>query len=675
MLSLSTDMDKSEELRLLASAFNAHQPIAILDRNGAFIKVNAAFCDLSGYSAHQLKGTNIRLFRSTRHDERFYIEFWHGLYEKGYWQGELWHQLKSGDTRLHVNISAVTDEQGHFTHFVAFYEDESVRYQQQLLLEQKAAQETSISLLMAYCLDALPMTEFLNRCQDQIKQNHQWHWKLLSLYQLTHAEIHSILSHGTCAQNHCQKSAMTLSLCQSVIQQGCPKELPLDALGLSSCLIEKDHTLYAVPINQNQKASVLVLYLPRAAIADHEHKAFLHRVVHVLGMGINKRLSDQALEEARKRAELSSKAKSQLLSSVSHELRTPLNAVLGFSQLLQDEGLNEIQREYTQEIHAAGKHLLNLVNDILDLARMEQGRVKLNLEALSLTTVLQETVMMVRQLAQENHINIEFSDADLILPEVNADPIRIKQVLLNLLSNAIKYNEAHGQVRLRLKQFHPQKIRLEIEDSGQGVPEDKEQLLFHAFNRLGAEQGPTEGTGIGLAICKRLMTLMQGEIGYQRHPIKGSIFWIELPIAQYAQEIRARETQAQFHILCLDDDPIHLRLIEGLLSQRPELKLVTESNTSYAVEHALKQPVDLILLDLHMPDLSGYEVLEILKASPKTAAIPIVAISAENDPEQINQCLLSGFTEYLTKPLSVDKLFVIIEQLRQEQSQLLQHQD
>ncbi|OPX54525.1 hypothetical protein BTE48_13620 [Oceanospirillum multiglobuliferum] len=668
-------MDRSEEFKLLASTFNAHQPIAILDRNGTFIKVNAAFCNLSGYSALQLKGANVRLLRSDRHNDQFYHEFWLALYEHGYWQGELWNKLKSGEIRLHVNISAVTDEQGHFTHYVAFYEDESVRYQQQLLLEQKAAQETSLSILMAYCLDELPMTAFLNQCMEQIRQNHQWHWKLLSLYQLTHSELHSILSHGACVQNNCEKSAMTQSLCRSVIQQGAPKELPLDALGLSSCLIEKDHALYAVPLNQNQKASVLVLYLPKFVIDNHESRAFLHRVVHVLGMGINKRISDQALEDARKRAELSSKAKSQLLSSVSHELRTPLNAILGFSQLLQDEGLNEIQLEYSQEIHAAGKHLLNLVNDILDLARMEQGRVKLNVEALSLSASLSETLAMVQQLALEKNVCIEFSDKARILPEVNADPIRLKQVLLNLLSNAIKYNEVNGQVRLHLKSIANQKIRLEIEDSGQGVPEDKEQLLFQAFNRLGAEQGPTEGTGIGLAICKRLIKLMHGEIGYQRHPVKGSIFWIELPFAHYAQEISAKTSRAHFNILCLDDDPIHLRLIEGLLSQHPELKLFTETNASYALEFALKQPVDLILLDLHMPELSGYEVLEILKASPRTATIPVVAISAENNPEQINQCLLSGFTEYLTKPLSVDKLLVVVEQLQQEQKQLLQHQD
>lgn len=670
MLVSSNHMDVSEELKLLASAFDAHQAAVILDRNGGFIKVNQAFCQQTGYQMAQLKGQNIRILRSPRQQDDDYRDMWLALYEQGYWQGELWHNLKSGEALYHVNITAVTDDQGHFTHYVAFYEDQSEIYYHQKLLEQKAQQESSLSILMALCLDDLPMQEFLSQCQSQLNLNHNWQWSLLGLYQVSSMGLQTVVQHGVCQNSQCSKLPITFQLCQQVLDQGLPRELPLDSHQAQPCRIEHSHTLYAVPLRQNGQPAVIVMNLPKHVIQTPEQKAFVHRIIHVLGMGINKRLTEQALIEARDRAEQASRAKSQLLSSVSHELRTPLNAILGFSQLLLDDNLPSHQQENVEEIHASGKHLLILINDILDLARMESGRMKLQTESLSAEKLLRESVSVVQHLAAEREIQIHITAAS-TLPEVLADRIRLKQILINLLSNAIKYNEQRGHIYLSLEQSDSRTLRFTVADTGIGVDNQKQQQLFQAFNRLGAENTSTEGTGLGLAISKRLAEMMYGQIGYQPRQPKGSQFWLELPITQAKTISAPNDAPAHFNILCIDDDPIHLRLLEGVLQKRNDIRLFTESNASYAIDLALKQSLDLILLDMHMPDLTGHEVLEILQASPKTATIPIVAISAENQPDFINQSLRAGFTEYLTKPLAVEKLLILIDQLQDEQRQLL----
>lgn len=670
MLVSSNHMDVSEELKLLASAFDAHQAAAILDRNGGFIKVNQAFCQQTGYPMSQLRGQNIRMLRSSRQQDDDYRDMWLALYEQGYWQGELWHNLKSGEALYHVNITAVTDSQGHFTHYVAFYEDQSEIYYQQKLLEQKAQQESSLGILMALSLDDLPMQEFLSQCQSQLNLNHDWQWSLLGLYQVSSIGLQTIVQHGACQNSQCTKLPITLKLCQQVLDQGLPKELSLDSNQTEPCRIENSHTLYAVPLRQNGQPAVIVMNLPKHVIKTAEQKAFVHRIIHVLGMGINKRLTEQALIEARDRAEQASRAKSQLLSSVSHELRTPLNAILGFSQLLLDDDLSTHQQENVEEIHASGKHLLILINDILDLARMESGRMKLQTESLPADKLLQESVNVVQHLAAERDIKIHTTVAP-ELPEILADRIRLKQILINLLSNAIKYNEQGGHIYLDLKLSDSGNLRFNIADTGIGIDQPKQQQLFQAFNRLGAESTPTEGTGLGLAISKRLAEMMYGRIGYQPRKPKGSEFWLELPITEAEPQNLNTDTPAHFNILCIDDDPIHLRLLEGVLQKRDDIRLFTESNASYAIDLALKQSLDLILLDMHMPDLTGHEVLEILQASPKTATIPIVAVSAENQPDFINKSLRAGFAEYLTKPLAVDKLLLLIDQLQDEQRQLL----
>ena len=655
-----------EDIRLLATAFNAHQPIAIIDRTGVIIKANQAFSDLTGYRLNELHNRNISILRSEKQDESFYQELWLGLKKQGFWEGELWNRTRNGDTPHHVNITAVTDEQGRFTHYVAFYEDLTGSYEQQHYLQRKAREESTLSILMALSLDSVSITDYLNQCQARLQHHHHWQWRFLALYQPTSIGLRAQLQHGSCSDTPCVKVPLTLKVCQQVIDQGIPQILPMQQQEETRCLIEQDHIAYAVPLQQTGQPSVLLLYLPEAILDTSEARAFIHRVVHVLGMGINKRMTEQALIEAKERAEKASQAKSSLLSSVSHELRTPLNAILGFSQLLQDDELTEQQTEAVREIHTAGSHLLAMVNDILDLARIESGRVSLNSEALELTPELNACLASVQPMAERQQLQIRLKQTD-TSDTIIADRVRLKQVLLNLLSNAIKYNRPGGRVELSQETCSNGMLRLNILDTGIGIAEEKQQYLFQAFNRLGAEQSDIEGSGIGLALCQRLTHMMQGRIGYRPNPEGGSIFWLELP-QQQAQAVP--DQPRRFNILCVDDDPLHLQLLENALQSRDDIRLFTENNASYALDRVQKQPPDLILLYTDMPDLNGLEILEILQAGKQSAEIPVLAITPDSEAERIQSYLQAGFIECFTKPLSLDKLLLMVDQLQQEQQQL-----
>lgn len=659
----------SEEIKLLATAFNAHQPIAIIDHSGSIIKVNQAFSELIGYDLSELTGCNISMLRSEKQGDYFYKELWQGLKDRGFWEGEMWNKTRNGDVPHHVNITAVTDDSGRFTHYVAFYEDLTSTYEQQHYLERKAKEESSLSVLMALSLDSVAMHDYLNQSQARIMHHHNWQWRFLALYQPTSIGLKPQIQHGGCANNPCIKIPMTLELCQKVIDQGSPQVLPMALETQTQCLIEQDHVAYAVPLQHAGQPSVLLLYLPERALNTTENRTFIHRIVHVLGMGINKRITEQALIEARDSAEKASQAKSNLLSSVSHELRTPLNAILGFTQLLQEDPMEEHQKESVNEIHIAGKHLLAMVNDILDLARIESGRVRMNTEVIDLAGELEACYTLVQPLAEKQQLKLNIDLSVNPGQQVLADRVRLRQVLFNLLSNAIKYNHFGGEVTIRLQAQNKGFVRVQVIDSGIGIPEERQGDLFQAFNRLGAESTNVEGTGIGLALCKRLAELMRGRIGYKPNPKGGSIFWIELPDTQPHQV--SDDTRSRFNILCVDDDPIHLKLLEAALQSREDIRLFSESSASYAIDLAQKHPLDLVLLSTEMPDLNGLEVLEILQASPQTATIPIVAIALDSQAETVSQHLQAGFTEYFTKPLALDKLLLIIEQLKMEQDRLI----
>jgi PAS domain S-box-containing protein len=368
-------------------------------------------------------------------------------------------------------------------------------------------------------------------------------------------------------------------------------------------------------------------------------------------------------------AEKANLAKSDFLSSMSHELRTPLSAILGFAQLMESGSPSPTtsQKRSIDQILHAGWYLLELINEILDLALIESGKLSLSLEPISLVEVMHECQVMIEPQAQKRGISVAFPQFE-ISYFVKADRTRVKQVLINLLSNAIKYNKLGGTVVVDWVANAPGRIRICVKDSGEGLTPDKLTRLFQPFNRLGQEANTEEGTGIGLVTTKRLVELMGGVIGAESTVGQGSVFWIEMnltaerePAAGAAESSAVVgqeqiQTDAQLRtLLYVEDNPANLMLVEDLIARRPDIRLLSARDGNRGIEIARASRPDVILMDINLPGISGIKALRILAEDPATAHIPVVALSANAMPHDIEKGLEAGFFRYLTKPIKVNE--------------------
>ncbi len=415
-------------------------------------------------------------------------------------------------------------------------------------------------------------------------------------------------------------------------------------------------------------------------------------------IGVNWDVTDarsaQLAREQSAAAQRSNEAKSRFLSRMSHELRTPLNAVLGFTQLLLAGGERlspQARQQHLQQVELAGKHLLALIDDVLDLSRLEGGELRIAVQPVALGPLVEQTLPLVAELAQRFQVRVRSRTPELSLC---ADPTRLRQVLLNLLTNAVKYNRPGGEVWIEA-QRSGERVRVAVCDSGRGMNAAELQQAFEPFNRLGREFDGIEGTGIGLPIARSLVQQMGGTLHASSTPGRGSRFELELPAATVgggrlagaataaaaagaatpagtpppAQAAIAgplpprRDGQVRRRLLYVDDNPVNVVLVQELLARRPGLQLATAADAAGGLRQALQTRPDLILLDLQLPDGDGVELLQRLRAEPATAAIPCIALSASALPEEVERALAAGFAAYWTKPLDFDRFHRLLDAL------------
>jgi len=360
---------------------------------------------------------------------------------------------------------------------------------------------------------------------------------------------------------------------------------------------------------------------------------------------------------------------------MSHELRTPLNAILGFAQLLESGTPvpTPTQKRSIDQILKGGWYLLELINEILDLALIESGKLSLSLEPISLTEVVRECHSMIEPQALKRRIGMIFPQVD-VRHFVKADRTRLKQVLINLLSNAIKYNKTDGTVVVEATVIAPGRIRICVEDTGEGLAPGDVAQLFQPFNRLGKEAGVEEGTGIGLMVSKQLVELMHGTIGVKSTTGVGSVFWIDLDLAAELHSVASAPSHpaagrapipvnAYAHtLLYVEDNPANLMLVEDLIARRSDIALLTATDGNRGVALARAARPDVILMDINLPGISGIQALKMLRADVETAHIPVVALSANAIPRDIEKGLAAGFFRYLTKPIRVQEFMEALDE-------------
>jgi len=360
---------------------------------------------------------------------------------------------------------------------------------------------------------------------------------------------------------------------------------------------------------------------------------------------------------------------------MSHELRTPLNAILGFAQLLQrdkKEPLSQRHRERVGQILRGGEHLLRLIDDVLDLSRIEAGGVSISTEPVSVLDVLDEARRTLEPIAVRHGIALDVEPLARELPMVSADRTRFVQILMNFGSNAIKYNRPTGRVSFAVSIPTPTVVRVTVRDTGMGIPSDKQEKLFQPFQRAGQETGPIEGTGIGLVITKKLARLMRGDVGFESKPGEGSAFWVDLPV--HAAEARQGTTPAierasdarlsgQGHrvVLYVEDNPANVTFMKDLLSSFDSIDLLTAPTAEMGVEIARSRRPEIIIMDINLPGMSGVDALRVLRAEDDTKNIPVIALTAAASERDKVRGMQAGFYRYLTKPVKVDELLTALE--------------
>ncbi len=450
---------------------------------------------------------------------------------------------------------------------------------------------------------------------------------------------------------------------QQVFSEGMVRDYPLAIRHANGGTMD---VLYNAAVYKDDKGDVLGVF---AAARDVTERLLLDQVVLE---------NTVRLKNAMALAEKASTAKSDFLSSMSHELRTPLNAILGFAQLIESGSTPPTaeQQRNLDQILKGGWYLLELINEILDLSQIEAGSAQLSLEPVTLAEVILEARAMIDPQALTRGIELKFAQPN-ASHCVSVDRTRLKQILINLLSNAVKYNRPGGSVSVDFTLCAAQVMRISVRDTGPGLTEQQLAQLFQSFNRLGKESGREEGTGIGLVVTKRLVEMMRGTIGVQSTVGVGSVFWIEFKLVDapqaalvdavhaVPQPLPAPQGQPLRSLLYVEDNAANLELVEQLIARRDDLYFLSAPDGSIGIEHAVAHLPDVILMDINLPGISGLDAMKLLRANLTTAHIPIIALSANALPREIEHARAAGFFDYLTKPIKIKEFTSAVDRALQ----------
>lgn len=631
-------------------AMNAHALISASDRQGRIIYANRLFCEISGYRPLELLGQNHRIIKSKQHPPAFFQQMWTQIARGDIWQGEICNQRKDGTLYwVQTTIVPFVNERGIPYQYVAIRTNIThVKTIEASLRHQHAALEEN--------------QHWLEEAQSLA---HIGHWRVDPRYDDIYwsDEIFRIFGY----------TPGSIRPSQKIFEQALhPEDRPIVTAYYQEIKTHGGTIDLEYRILRPEGQIRYVHELGEARIVPETRQLTIHGTVQDITERVR---TEQMLIAARDEANHANQAKSEFLSSISHELRTPMNAILGFAQLIEcDPEIQPEQRENAQEILRAGHHLLGLINQVLDLARVESGTIKVNLEPVELDWVLDECLSLVTSLAQR--YNIAIKTDGIARAVVYADRLRLKQAILNVLSNAIKYNRSGGEVHLHLSYSDDgQRLYLHITDTGIGIPSERFADVFEPFNRLDWENSAVEGTGIGLPLTLKLLELMGGDMQLDSVVGQGSTFTLDLPKAlatdpQLTQVIEkplvehpAPENLQKAHtVLYIEDNASNMRLMTQILEKHTRLRLLTAYTAEQGLTLALTQKPQLILTDIHLPDMNGDQLLKALKSKTLTRDIPVIAITADALSQVIDAEQAFGFAAAITKPIELQTLMDVLRQ-------------
>lgn len=695
------DALRESEYRLIT--LDKHAMISMTDTAGTITFANEHFANISGYSEEELIGKNHRILKSGKHPASFYEEMWATISSGEIWSGQVCDRTKKGDEYwVESTIVPFIDENGLPYKYVSVRTDiteikqseEDAKESEKRLLDQQETLNT-LSTITDYILleEEAFFSIVTQRAVDTLNVSRVSIWmfdahnKAIICRKLFDIRD-DVWSSGIILKKDDYPEYFSAIRSNITISASDANTHPATAefskdylapLGIGAML--------DIPIRRKGKLIGIICceHVGGKRIWHSDEQGFVSGLSDLVSLNIEsseRKTVEIELAKAKEMADKANKAKSDFLSNMSHELRTPMNAISGFAQLLlldTSNNLDDVQKDNIGEIISASNHLLELINEILDLAKIEAGKVDLSNETVNCAEVIVESLSLMSSLMDKRNINVSYTfngkaisldELSLLDVFIHVDRVRLKQIFLNLLSNAVKYNIESGRIIVSCN-VDNDVVRINVIDTGKGISKEGINELFKSFNRLTEENGNVEGSGIGLVITKNLVELMGGNIGVESKVNEGSTFWVEFPVVpapllqsneHMDENIVAQENiNKEYTVLCVEDNPANLRLFEQILSSQDNINMISAHEGSLGLELAFTKSPDLILLDINLPGMNGFEVLNELKNNNTTKNTPIFAISANTLLEDFKKGMDAGFDDYLTKPIDVANFLVAIK--------------